>query len=129
MAIPRVLGTLTLCVLLRPAYAADWPMWRHDPQRSAATAEELPEQLHLQWSRQLQAPKPAWPNEARLHFDSSYEPIVLGSRMFVGSMVDGSLTAFDCASGEELWRFYSDGPVRLAPVAFGKRVFFGHVPS
>ena len=125
MAIPRVLSTLTLLVLLKPAAGADWPMWRHDPQRSAAMAEELPEQLHLQWSRQLPAPKPAWPNEARLHFDSSYEPVVLGSRRVVGSMVDGSLTAFDCASGEELWRFYSDGPVRLAPVAFQDRVCFG----
>ena len=125
MTISRVLVTLTLLAPLRSAAAVDWPMWRHDPQRSAATAEELPEQLHLQWSRQLPAPMPAWPNETRLHFDSSYEPIVLGSRMFVGSMADGGLTAFDCTSGEELWRFYSDGPIRLAPVAFGKRVCFG----
>ena len=125
MTISRVLVTLTLIAPLRAAAAVDWPMWRHDPQRSAATAEELPEQLHLQWSRQLPAPMPAWPNETRLHFDSSYEPIVLGSRMFVGSMADGGLTAFDCTSGEELWRFYSDGPIRLAPVAFGKRVCFG----
>lgn len=125
MTISRVLVTLTLIAPLRSAAAVDWPMWRHDPQRSAATAEELPEQLHLQWSRQLPAPMPAWPNETRLHFDSSYEPIVLGSRLFVGSMADGGLTAFDCTSGEELWRFYSDGPIRLAPVAFGKRVCFG----
>lgn len=105
--------------------SADWPMWRHDVVRSGATSEALPAELHLQWTRQLPAPMPAWPNEARLHFDASYEPVVLGSRMFVGSMVDGSLTALDAASGKELWRFYTNGPVRLAPVAFDGQVCFG----
>ncbi|MEO2017926.1 MAG: PQQ-binding-like beta-propeller repeat protein [Fuerstiella sp.] len=100
-------------------------MWRNDAQRSGASAAELPAELHLQWTRQLPAPAPAWPNETRLHFDASYKPVVLGSRMFVGSMIDGSLSAYDCASGDELWRFYTNGPVRLAPVAFDDRVCFG----
>ncbi|MDA0588991.1 MAG: PQQ-binding-like beta-propeller repeat protein [Planctomycetota bacterium] len=124
----RLLLVLTGLLAPRPAshaYSADWPMWRHDVVRSGATDEELPAKLHLQWTRQLLAPMPAWPNEARLHFDASYEPVVLGSRMFVGSMVDGSLTAFDTATGKELWRFYTNGPVRLAPVAFDGQVCFG----
>lgn len=107
------------------AYSADWPMWRNDVLRSGASPEALPAELHLQWTRRLPAPLPAWPNESRLHFDASYEPVVLGSRMFVGSMVDGSVAALDCASGDELWRFYTNGPVRLAPVAFDQRVCFG----
>jgi outer membrane protein assembly factor BamB len=105
--------------------AADWPMWRNDVVRSGATSAALPTNLHLQWTRQLPAPTPAWPNEARLHFDASYEPVVSGSRMFVGSMVDGSVTALDCATGDELWRFYTNGPVRLSPVAFDGRLCFG----
>jgi outer membrane protein assembly factor BamB len=117
-------GLSFLCPTL-PAESTDWPMWRHDVVRSGASAESLPAELHLQWTRQLPAPMPAWPNEARLHFDASYEPIVVGSRMFVGSMVDGSLTAYDTTSGNELWRFYTNGPVRLAPVAFDGRVCFG----
>ncbi|MCP4782110.1 MAG: PQQ-binding-like beta-propeller repeat protein [Fuerstiella sp.] len=100
-------------------------MWRNDAQRSGVSAAELPTELNLQWTRQLPAPSPAWPNEMRLHFDASYEPVVLGSTMFVGSMIDGSLSAYDCASGDELWRFYANGPVRLAPVAFKDRVCFG----
>ena len=71
------------------AYSSDWPMWRNDVRRTGSSAEALADELHLQWTRQLPAPLPAWPNEARLHFDASYEPVVLGSRMFVGSMVDG----------------------------------------
>ncbi len=118
-------GVVAFCLLSGTAHSADWPMWRNDAQRSGASAAELPDELHLQWTRQLPAPSPAWPNETRLHFDASYEPIVLGSRLFVGSMVDGSLTAYDCASGDELWRFYTNAPVRLAPVAFEDSVCFG----
>ncbi|MDA1051482.1 MAG: PQQ-binding-like beta-propeller repeat protein [Planctomycetota bacterium] len=119
-----LLGIVTLAST-SVARSADWPMWRNDVVRSGVSAGELPDRLRLQWTRTLPAPLPAWPNEARLHFDSSYEPVVLGSRMFVGSMVDGSLTAIDSSSGEELWRFYTNGPVRLAPVAFDGRVCFG----
>jgi outer membrane protein assembly factor BamB len=107
------------------ALSADWPMWRNDVQRSGTTTVDLPKMLRLQWTNHLPAPQPAWPNEARLHFDASYEPIVLGTRMFVGSMLDGSMTAFDTVSGKALWRFYTNGPVRLAPVAFDGRVYFG----
>ena len=112
-------------LLVGNARSADWPMWRNDVLRSGASSEALPEELHLQWTRQFPAPMPAWPNESRLHFDASYEPVVIGTRMFVGSMVDGSLTALDTATGRELWRFYANGPIRLAPVAFDDRVCFG----
>ena len=105
--------------------AADWPMWRRDALRSGSSPDELPAELHRQWTRLMPAPMPAWPNESRLHFDASYEPVVLGSRLFVGSMVDGSLTAFDCGTGRELWRFYTNGPVRLAPAAFDDCVCVG----
>ena len=129
MLYPRLIvllsGIVVWSLSLGTANSADWPMWRNDAQRSGASTAELPAELHLQWSRQLPPPMPAWPNESRLHFDASYEPVVLGSRMFIGSMVDGSLTAYDLASGEELWRFYSNGPIRLAPVAFAGRVCFG----
>ena len=100
-------------------------MWRHNVLRSGITPEELPAQLHLQWSRELPVTGVAWPNESRLQFDASIEPVVLGKRLFVGSAVDGSLRAFDTESGRELWHFYSDGPVRLAPVAWKETVCFG----
>ena len=33
--------------------AADWTTWRSDAQRSAATTEQLADQLHLQWTLEL----------------------------------------------------------------------------
>jgi outer membrane protein assembly factor BamB len=99
-------------------------MWRHDAARSSASPDDLPETLHLQWMRKLPLARPAWPaSQTKLQFDVSYEPVVLGRRMFVGSNVNDSVTAYDTRSGEELWRFYTDGPVRFAPAAANGRVY------
>lgn len=105
------------------ARAGDWPTWRYDAGRSAATPEELPRELSLQWVRQLPPLEPAWPDQVRLRFDAAYEPVVAGGRVFVGSSANNSLTALDAASGEELWRVYTDGPVRFAPAVWDGRLF------
>ena len=108
-----------------PAIAADWPTWRYDAGRTAATPEELPDQLHLQWVRQLPTPRPAWPrSQHKLQFDASYEPVVLGKQIFVPSMVRDNVTAYDTRTGKLLWRLYADGPVRFAPVAYKDKVYF-----
>ena len=76
-----------LCVIVAlvasDVTAADWPQFRYDANRSAASPETLPQELHLQWTRQLLPPRPAFPGEIRLGFDASYEPVVLGESMFV----------------------------------------------
>jgi outer membrane protein assembly factor BamB len=107
------------------ASAADWPTWRCDVQRTAASAENLPDELHLQWVRDLPPVVPAWPNESRLHFDTCYEPVVAGKTLLVGSPNDGSVTAFQTENGAVQWKFFSDGPVRFAPVAWKEKVYFG----
>ncbi|HID24427.1 MAG TPA: hypothetical protein EYP14_18790, partial [Planctomycetaceae bacterium] len=113
------LGSSSSCV------GADWPMWRHDPQRSGVTDEQLPGELHLRWVRQLPSFETAWPIEPRLQFDASYEPIVADGRLFVGSPLDGSVTAFDAATGRRLWKFFTEGPVRCAPVAWQGALYVG----
>ena len=114
-----------------PAQAgADWPMWGYDAYRSNASPEalELPEELHLQWARELPAPRRAWRRQMddrdKLEFDLSYSPVVMGGRLFISSMTNDSLTAYSVESGEKLWRFYADGPARLAPAAHDGRVYF-----
>jgi outer membrane protein assembly factor BamB len=120
---------LCLCLLNLAAAgslrAQDWPMWRYDAHRSAASPHELPEKLHLQWKRELPQVRAAWPNEHRLHFDTEYHPVVLKKMLYLGSPNDSSLTAYDTETGSELWKRYADGPVRLAPVASGGKVYFG----
>ncbi|KPJ70727.1 MAG: hypothetical protein AMS14_10090, partial [Planctomycetes bacterium DG_20] len=124
-AAARLAVLLVACGLLLPASGADWPMWRHDAGRTAVSPEALPPQLHLQWVRQWAPPAPAWPaSQTKLQFDASYEPVVLGKRLFVASMASDRVTACDTETGKELWRFYADGPVRFAPVAWKDKVAF-----
>jgi outer membrane protein assembly factor BamB len=104
--------------------AADWPMWRHDAARSAESPDVLPDDLKLLWMRELPPLKPAYRTK-RMQFDASYEPVVLGKTMFVGSSFNDSVTAFETETGRERWRFYTEGPVRFAPVAWQDRVFVG----
>jgi outer membrane protein assembly factor BamB len=103
--------------------AADWPLWRYDAGRSAASPDELPSRLSLHWTRRLPRLRPAWPDQPKMTFDFAYEPIVLGQRLFVGSSHDGSVTAYDTRTGDELWRFYTDGPVRFSPAGWQGKLY------
>jgi len=59
-----------------------------------------------------------------MQLDATYHPIVLGQRLFIGSSYDDSLTAYDTRSGKEIWRFFADGPLRFAPLAWQDKVYF-----
>lgn len=100
-------------------------MWRYDARRGSSSPQELEGDLHLQWTRQLETPMPAWPeSQTKLQFDSQAEPVVMGERIFVPSSRSDSVTAFSTRTGKQLWRFFAGGPVRFAPVASEGKVFF-----
>lgn len=133
-AFPWLRALLSIAIVWVPAgfssvVAADWPMWRHDAGRTAVSDQQLPAELHLHWSQELGPPAPAWPGEqdyqGKLEFDTSYQPIVVGQRIFVPSMSADRVVAFDTSTGRELWRFYADGPIRFAPAAENDRICFG----
>ena len=82
MKSPLLSTSLIVCLLFSYCTgvgAADWPTWRGNANRSAATSESLSDALHLQWTIQRPPLKPAWPEDKRLQFDASYEPIVMGT--------------------------------------------------
>ncbi|HUE73164.1 MAG TPA: PQQ-binding-like beta-propeller repeat protein, partial [Pirellulaceae bacterium] len=106
------------------ARGGDWPQWRYDSQRSAASPDELPAKLSLHWARELPPLVPAWPDQPKMQFDAAYEPIVVGQRLIAGSSHDDSVTAYDTRTGRELWTFFADGPVRFAPLAWEDRIYF-----
>ncbi|MGB6042782.1 MAG: PQQ-binding-like beta-propeller repeat protein, partial [Pirellulales bacterium] len=120
-----VLATILASFLGSSTQASDWPMWRYDAQRSGATPTELPATLQLQWRRDLPAPRPAWPEDPRLLFDATYEPVVAGQLMYVASAQTDSVAAYDTQSGKPRWQFFTDGPIRFAPVVVEDTVMFG----
>jgi outer membrane protein assembly factor BamB len=127
----RVRSGMTACVLLVVLGAVDrsrggdWPMWRYDSARGAASPHALPAKLTRQWSRRLPRSQPAWPEtQTKLQFDAFPQPVVAGHRILVPSNATDTVTAYDTRSGHELWRFYADAPVRFAPVAWDGSIFF-----
>jgi outer membrane protein assembly factor BamB len=128
----RVTETIRSTLVLSAAFclgvvsqtlAGDWPQYRFNAQRSAATPDGLPADMELLWERELPPPHPAFPHEVRLRFDRSYEPVVLGRTMFLPSMVTDTLTAIDTRTGEERWVYFTDAPIRFAPAAGNGRVY------
>ena len=106
------------------ATGEDWPTWRHDAGRTNHSAEKIPASLRLQWQRQLPQVTPAF-RKARLQFDQGYEPIVVGDTMYLAIPHVDAVVAYAVETGKEKWRFYTSGPVRLAPVCWREKLYLG----
>jgi len=107
------------------AFAADWPTWRCDPQRTGATGDNLPDDPELLWEIRLDPIRQAWPFDSRMAFDASYEPVAAGGVMLVASPNDDSVTAFNTTNGGILWKFFAEAPVRHAPTIDGNQALVG----
>jgi len=121
----NVLVLFLLAVPLANLQSEDWPMWRHDAGRSAASSETLGSDLALRWTRQLVAPRMAWPEDPRIHFDATLEPVSTGNQVFIASSTTDSVTALDANTGLVRWQVFADGPIRFAPVVAHQQVYFG----
>ncbi|MCP4645392.1 MAG: PQQ-binding-like beta-propeller repeat protein [bacterium] len=127
LPVPVVMGGLLFVFLSTwsaRSHGDDWPMWRCDAGRTAVSAEALPDPIRLQWKRVLGPVKPAF-RSPRLQFDGGYEPVIAGKRLFLALPNTDAVCAFDTDTGQEVWRFYTGGPVRLAPAVWQGRVYFG----
>ncbi|MEZ6148809.1 MAG: PQQ-binding-like beta-propeller repeat protein [Pirellulaceae bacterium] len=105
----------------------DWPMWRSDAQRSAASTNKIADSLQPLWQREFSQRQPAWDDPLNLDlmtYDRIFEPIVLDGRMFVGFNDRDKLMALDAGTGRELWSFFTEAPVRLPPVGWQNRIYF-----
>ena len=101
---------------LVPFANADWPMFRHDAERTGYTPELLTEKLTLQWMHHSARPHPAWPRSIRKTFDFAHQPIATDGMVWFGSSVDGAVHALDAATGKLKWTFFTNSPIRFAPV-------------
>ena len=121
----RVLVLILLFVIAARGNTSDWPTYRYDAARRGFTQATLPSGLQRLWVSQLPKPEPAWPKSQHLlQFDGGPNIVAVAGRVFVPSSRTDSLTALDIHTGAQLWTFYADGPVRLAPVATADSVYF-----
>ena len=122
-----VLKILILILLLFSSvigHSADWPMWRADSGRTAKIAEALPETLSIQWVLKRPQLRPAYRHH-RLSFDGAYEPIIANNKLYLASSLTDSVSAYNASTGQFLWCFYTNGPVRFAPVVDRGKIYFG----
>lgn len=119
------LSAAALCaaVLCAPVQA-DWPMYRNDAARSGYTTQRLQGPLQQSWvHRAAHAPQPAWPRSDRQTFDRAMQPVIAGGTVYFGDTVTGAISALDLNTGTLQWRFFTEGPIRFAPVVFEDRLF------
>ena len=132
---PRKLTYFTLlaCLLvgcqsdgMSDAKADDWPMWRFDAGHTASGSGSLPDDLTPSWERVYSPRIQVWDdplNHDLMQYDRIFEPVVKDGRMFVNFNDADKLVALDTETGEELWAFYTDGPVRFPAAAWNESVF------
>ncbi|QDV46340.1 outer membrane biogenesis protein BamB [Stieleria neptunia] len=117
-----------LSILTASVVAADdWPMWRYDATRSAASPNELDSELSLVWQKPFSARTQAWDDPLNLDlmtYDRVFEPIVIDGRLIVGFNDRDKVVAMDTDTGQQLWTFYTEAPVRMPPVGSRGHVYF-----
>ncbi|QDU81448.1 outer membrane biogenesis protein BamB [Polystyrenella longa] len=139
---PRLLRRILLLVVLTglpvsSLQAEDWPTYMHDNTRRGSTTEELTFPLQLNWEIKSPAtPHTAWEGQKgrihegkemgdRVRFDDAFHVTTKEGRVYYGSTVDHQVHCVDQKTGEELWTFFTDGPVRLAPTLWNNFALFG----
>lgn len=125
-AIPASVLVVAWLVAGAGVASADWPMWRYDAGRSAASSEAIPTELTLHWTRQGTPRVQAWDDPLNLDlmaYDRLFEPIVIDGKMFVGFSDRDKVAALDVQTGKELWSFFTDAPVRMPPVGWQGHVY------
>jgi hypothetical protein len=97
----------------RPATGGpdDWPMHRHDGQRSGFTKSTVPAELSRQW-------------EAELACQGS-QPIVVGDQLWVVERDAHRVRCLGATDGKDVWSFTAGGRIDSAPTVHDGLVLFG----
>lgn len=95
-----------------PASADDWPTYRHDNQRSAATAARLAATPQLRWRKQVG------------DRDGLTAPVTVGETLFLADRA-GRVRAINAATGAAKWLAYTGGPIWYPPTLADGRALVG----
>jgi len=118
----------------------DWPQFKNDNFRSGISVVNLDlKTLDKKWTYvSAQEPAPAWygpayedayaksgPLPSMRDYDLAYYPIIVGDNLYYSSSSDDAVHCINTSNGIEKWRFTTEGPIRIAPVFYKGKLFFG----
>lgn len=121
-AIPVVL--LQFVIVIQVAAASEY---LGNNQRTGYTDATVPHNPVALWTYQERhPPRRSWPEPNHevqfIDFDYSDQVTTGFGLVFFGSSADHTIRALDFETGAERWAFYTEGPVRFAPVLHKDRV-------
>ncbi len=113
---PTLSCLTVLCLAIHAAgiltsAAADWPMYRGQPDLTGVASGTLPDKPALLWSFKTQGPVKS-------------SAAIVGQRVFVGSS-DQQLYALDLASGKLVWAFTNSDAIESSPLVLNGKIFVG----
>lgn len=89
----------------------DWPIYRHDNQRSGATGMSMPANLQARWTVQLGG--------------QATQPVIAGDRLWVAEKDAHCVRCLDVTTGRERWRFTAGGRIDSTPTYHRGTLVFG----
>jgi outer membrane protein assembly factor BamB len=91
--------------------SADWPMYRHNGQRSGSIKTAVPAQPVKQW-------------EAKLGSKAT-PPVIVGDRLWIAEKDAHRIRCLDANTGKDVWSFTAGGRIDSAPTIHNGSVMFG----
>jgi outer membrane protein assembly factor BamB len=107
--------------------AQEWPMFRHDQERSGSTASGMQGAPEVIWKAHAGLPDTGLSGEdwKMGALNAVTPPVVAGRRVVVAVPQTHSVCAFAVEGGKPLWRYTASGPVAYAPVLYDGMCVFG----
>ncbi|MBT3748619.1 MAG: PQQ-binding-like beta-propeller repeat protein [Bacteroidetes bacterium] len=141
---PALLLAITLilsaCVKNNISSDNDWIQYKKDNYRSGVSQTKIDlTTLSQKWIYSApHIPVPAWygpayedafansgPLPSMRDYDLAYYPIIVGDKLFYASTSDDAIHCLDNYTGEELWRYTTNGPIHIAPAYHAGNLYFG----
>ena len=137
MILPRCVIVLILTATMFSHARGDWPTNLGDNARLGSTTDSLPTTLQPKWVYSAPAhPELAWagPRAERIEgklmrnrvaYDKGLDVVAVADQVYFGSSVDHQVRCVNAISGELVWKFFTDGAIRLSPTVWNKKVYVG----
>lgn len=106
----NIICLFLLFILITPAFAADWSMFKNDASHSGNTDDAVNAPLTLKWTKDL-------------GFETDSSPVIVNDVLYIGSTY--GIFALDARTGRELWRYHTNGFVKSVPAVSNGVLYFG----